>query len=143
MEIQIGGRPLFRSVQATWNLLARGSTDALSEAHSDGMGVIVKEVLANGRLTTRNNDAAFVAKRSLLEEVAAEAGVPLDALALAAVLAQPWADIVLSGAARSSHLLDNLKALSVVWNEEMDERLAGLTEPEEQYWETRSQLEWN
>jgi aryl-alcohol dehydrogenase-like predicted oxidoreductase len=143
MEIQIGGRPLFRSVQATWNLLARGSTDALSEAHAGGMGVIVKEALANGRLTTRNDDPAFAAKRSLLERVAAQAGVPLDALALAAVMARPWADIVLSGAARPSHLVDNLKALSVAWSGEMDERLAGLTEPEEQYWETRGQLEWN
>ncbi len=143
MKIESGGRPLFRSVQATWNLLARGSTDALREAHASGMGVIIKEALANGRLTTRNNDPAFAAKRQLLEEVAVEARVPVDALALAAVMSQPWADIVLSGAARSAHLLDNLKASSVVWNEEIDERLAGLTEPEEQYWRTRSQLDWN
>jgi aryl-alcohol dehydrogenase-like predicted oxidoreductase len=143
LMIQIGGRPLFRSVQATWNLLSRGATDALNEAHDAGMGVIVKEALANGRLTSRNEDPAFHAKRRLLQDAAAEAGAPIDALALAAVIAQPWADIVLSGAAQTDQLKDNVKALNVAWREELTTRLASLTEPEEEYWEKRSQLEWN
>ena len=40
-------------------------------------------------------------------------GCTLDALALAAVLAQPWADVVLSGAAAEAQLASNLLALDV------------------------------
>lgn len=143
LAIEIGGRPLFRAVQATWNLLAREAGVALAEAHDAGMGVIVKEALANGRLTDRNDDPAFASRRSLLAEVAAEAQTGLDGIALAAVMAQPWVDVVLSGAARSEHLTANLKALDVHWRNTFDNRLAELVEPAEQYWQTRSGLAWN
>ena len=48
MTISIDGAPLFDTAQATWNLLERSAGDALAEAHSAGMGIIVKEALANG-----------------------------------------------------------------------------------------------
>lgn len=143
LAIQAGGRPLFRSVQATWNLLSRGATNALREAHDAGMGVIVKEALANGRLTSRNEDPSFDARRKVLQDAAAEANVSIDALALAAVMAQPWADVVLSGAAQVDQLTSNAKALEVMWGEEMSTRLAGLAEDEDEYWKIRSQLDWN
>eukprot|EP00195_Chlamydomonas_chlamydogama_P013291 CAMPEP_0202916344 /NCGR_PEP_ID=MMETSP1392-20130828/68350_1 /ASSEMBLY_ACC=CAM_ASM_000868 /TAXON_ID=225041 /ORGANISM="Chlamydomonas chlamydogama, Strain SAG 11-48b" /LENGTH=265 /DNA_ID=CAMNT_0049608743 /DNA_START=41 /DNA_END=834 /DNA_ORIENTATION=+ len=44
------GRPLFDSVQATWNLMEQSAGAALAEAHAAGMSVIVKEGMANGRL---------------------------------------------------------------------------------------------
>ena len=50
---------LFDAVQATWNLLEPSAGPALAEAHAAGVGVIVKEALANGRLTARNDDPAF------------------------------------------------------------------------------------
>lgn len=143
MAVNFDGKPLFGSVQATWNLLAREAGSALSEAHATGMGVIVKEALANGRLTERNDDPRFAERRRLLAVVAAEASTTIDGLALAAVLAQPWADVVLSGAARSAHLLSNISALKVVWKDEWEERLAGLVELAEDYWQRRSELDWN
>ncbi len=143
IDITIGGAPLFRSVQATWNLLAREAGDALRQAHDAGMGVIIKEALANGRLTARNDDPAFADKRRSLQDAADEAAVTIDALALAAALAQPWADVVLSGAAQGAHLESNLKALDVVWSGELDERLAGLVESPERYWQIRAKLDWN
>jgi len=154
LTIESGGAPLFRSVQATWNLLAREVGPALSEAHQAGMAIIVKEALANGRLTERNTDSAFAPKRRLLEELAAEVGAPdgplsIDALALAAALAQPWAEraVVLSGAAQTAHLLSNLKATEVdlarLCTPEVTRRLESLAEPAEQYWQIRSKLAWN
>ena len=59
LAIERGGRPLFESVQATWNLLEQSAGSALAEAHDAGRGVIVKEALANGRLTSRNTDVEF------------------------------------------------------------------------------------
>ncbi len=51
--------------------------------------MIVKEALANGRLTDRNTDPNFAEKRALLERQARRLGATLDALALAAALASP------------------------------------------------------
>ncbi len=143
MSIRIGGSPLFGSVQGTWNLLAQEATGALQEAHDSGMGVIVKEALANGRLTSRNDTPTFAEKRLVLERLAAEKGTTIDALALAAVLAQSWADIILSGAAQARHLESNLKALDVEWDNEMDKQLPLFAEPAEEYWRARSRMNWN
>jgi aryl-alcohol dehydrogenase-like predicted oxidoreductase len=95
----------------------------------------VKEAVANGRLTPRGGCAPL--------DVAAERlGATSDALALAAVLARPWVDVVLSGAATREQLLSNLGALELSWSAELDDELAGLSEPSERYWSTRSALAW-
>ena len=143
MEIRYDGAMLFQSVQATWNLLARSAESALAEAHAAGTGVIVKEALANGRLTPRNDNPDFAQKMALLQEVADEKDTTVDALALAGVLARPWVTLVLSGAAQIEHVHSNVQALSVSWDEETETRLAALEEPAEEYWSTRSELSWN
>lgn len=140
---QAGEVGLFDVVQATWNLLERSCDEALREAHAAGMGVIVKEALANGRLTTRNDDASFVAKRRLLEATAERLGSTVDAVALAAVLARPWVDVVLSGAATEEQMRSNAKALQVEWDEEAEHLLGRLMEPPEEYWRKRAMLTWN
>jgi aryl-alcohol dehydrogenase-like predicted oxidoreductase len=148
LDIDVGGAPLFRSVQATWNLLAQEAGPALAAAHARGMGVIVKEALANGRLTDRNAAPEFAAPRRLLRQAADEAGIAIDTLALAVVLAQPWAGVVLSGAARVEHLASNVAAVAVVaeraeWLAGWLPRLSALAEPAEQYWQRRAALAWN
>lgn len=122
----------FDSVQATWNLHERSAEAALSAAHEAGLGIIVKEALANGRLADRGGDPRLV-------RAAEEAGSTPDAVAIAAVLAQPWVDVVLSGAATVGTLESNLAAreLSVDIAE-----LAGLREPPEEYWRRRSAMAW-
>jgi aryl-alcohol dehydrogenase-like predicted oxidoreductase len=126
----------FDTVQATWNLSERSAGPALAEAHAAGLGVIVKEALANGRLTDRAADP-------LLAAAAEERGAPPDALALAAVLAQPWADVVLSGATTADQLRSNLAALDLDYDEELDHRLAALREEPAEYWSARGALPWN
>jgi aryl-alcohol dehydrogenase-like predicted oxidoreductase len=126
----------FDTVQSTWNLLEPSAGTALNEAHGQGLGVIVKEALANGRLTGRGGIRE-------LEEVARRLGASPDAVALAAVLAQPWADVVLSGAGSAEQLMSNLAAREVRWDDEAADALAGLAEEPEAYWQTRSGLAWN
>lgn len=142
MTIEREGRRLFDSVQATWNVLEPSLGSLLAQAHAAGMGVIVKEALANGRLTARNTDPAFAPARAVLEREAARLGCTIDQLALAAALAQPWADCVLSGAATVEHLEANVGALAVRIDEAAQTALARLAEPVEQYWATRSSLAW-
>ena len=134
LEISRDGRPLFAAVQATWNLMAQEAGEALSQASAAGMGVIVKEALANGRLTPRNLDPSFQHKRTLLDQIAGQNNVTIDAVALAAVLAQPWADVVLSGAANADHLLSNVKAAAVTLGQDLPALMELLQEPPADYW---------
>jgi aryl-alcohol dehydrogenase-like predicted oxidoreductase len=140
---EVEGVRLFDGVQATWNLLEQSAGSALAEAHAAGMGVVIKEALANGRLTERNMDPDFVPRRRLLESEAARLGATIDALALAMALAQPWADVVLSGAASREQLVSNLGALAVAVDEVAHETLRPLEEPVADYWARRAQLAWN
>jgi aryl-alcohol dehydrogenase-like predicted oxidoreductase len=125
----------FDTVQATWNLIERSATDALGTAHEAGLGVMIKEALANGRLGPRGG-------LEPLARVAARLGVSEDAVAIAAVLARPWVDTVLSGASTVGQLESNLTALQVPWDDSLEEELSGLAEPPERYWRTRSALPW-
>ena len=67
----------------------------------------------------------------------------IDAVALAAVLAQPWADVVLSGATTTSQLESNLQSLALNLDEHLTNLETALVESPKQYWRTRSALEWN
>jgi aryl-alcohol dehydrogenase-like predicted oxidoreductase len=78
-----------------------------------------------------------------LEEEAARFGVSLDARALAGVLARPWVDVVLSGAAAVDQFRSNLAALGLPWDHQADEMATGLAEAPEDYWHTRARLPWN
>jgi aryl-alcohol dehydrogenase-like predicted oxidoreductase len=143
LKLKLDGACLFDSVQATWNLLENSAGDALANAREMGVGVIVKEALANGRLTGRNCETGFAHKLTILNGEAQRLGTTTDAVALAAVISQPWVDVVLSGAATIEHLQSNLRAVEVMWDEEADSRLNELAESPAVYWKTRSELKWN
>jgi aryl-alcohol dehydrogenase-like predicted oxidoreductase len=126
----------FDAVQATWNLHERSAEQALARAHDAGLRVYVKEALANGRLTARGGNGTLAA-------AARELGTTEDALALAAALARPWADVVLSGASTVEQLESNLRARTLRWDDELEQRLADLAEEPDAYWDTRAALAWN
>jgi aryl-alcohol dehydrogenase-like predicted oxidoreductase len=142
-EIRVDGVRLFDAVQATWNLLEPSIGETLQTVRGEGMGVVVKEALANGRLTARNEAPGFAPVLARLKSEAARLETTVDAFALAGVLAQPWADVVLSGAAKVEHLTSNLRAFSVVWDKQAEAVEAEIAETPEIYWATRSQLPWN
>ena len=143
VTIIIDGQHLFDTVQVTWNLLERSTSAILQDVHAAGMGVIVKEALANGLLTSRNNDPRFADRLTKLHVQADRLHTTIDALALAGVMAQPWADVVLSGAATVDQLRSTIAALAVPWDAEAADSLADLIESPESYWDTRKNLVWN
>lgn len=143
LDIQRDGLPLFSSVQATWNLLEQSAGPLLRDAHTAGMGVIIKEALANGRLTSRNTNPDFSPVFSKLEKEASILEASPEAVAIAAVMKQPWVDVVLSGAASIDHLRDNLSAYKIAPEQISESVLTDLVETPEVYWSTRSQLAWN
>jgi aryl-alcohol dehydrogenase-like predicted oxidoreductase len=119
----------FRAVQSTWNLLERSVGPALRRAHDAGWLVVVKEGVANGRLTAHGDEPAVA-------RLAARDGQTPDAFALGAVLAQPFVDVVLSGAVTTAQLEQNLAARppAAVPDEVVEEPAA--------YWRTRASLPW-
>ncbi|MGH2766561.1 MAG: aldo/keto reductase [Actinomycetota bacterium] len=138
LETEVDGVNPFRSIQATWNVLEPSVGPALEEAHLAGWGVIVKEAVANGRLTRRGTKR----ERQVLERVAAAHGVGLDAVAIAAVVAQDWVHVVLTGAVTVEQLRSNISALSVSLSSAELESLSALAEPPDVYWKKRSALPW-
>jgi aryl-alcohol dehydrogenase-like predicted oxidoreductase len=135
LEVKFEGRTVFSAVQATWNLLEPSIGPALADAKAAGWTVVVKEALANGRL---------VAPGPLADSL----GTRPDAVALAAALAQPWADVVLSGAVTVGQLRSNLAALTAT---DPDvgagvgvcvERFAHLAIEPERYWRERAAMPW-
>jgi aryl-alcohol dehydrogenase-like predicted oxidoreductase len=142
LEIERSSKPVFSTVQATWNLLEPSAGLALAEAHAAGRGVIVKEALANGRLTVRNTSDDFRVRHAELFRWAERNYVTIDAVALACVLRQPWVSVLLSGAASIEQLASNLKGLDLARSAELDELLS-VPESAETYWSTRANLAWN
>lgn len=136
IDIAVDGVRLFDTVQATWNLMERSAGSALQHAHDSGMGVIIKEGVANGRLTSSNP-----ALPAALMDAARSVKIEPDAAALAAILAQEWVDVVLSGAATIAQLHSNLaaieKACAIEWETVIRPSTA------EQYWSERSALPWS
>jgi aryl-alcohol dehydrogenase-like predicted oxidoreductase len=139
LQVDVGGVNPFACVQSTWNVLEPSAGSALAEAHDRGWGVIVKEALANGRLTSHSSGP----ERLALEPVAARHHTTIDALALAAVLAQPWVDVALSGAVTVEQLRSNLAAVRLRLTEKDLDEIAQLAESPDHYWTTRSKLPWN
>ena len=85
----------------------------------------VKEATANGRLGPRGTGS----HRRVVDAVAERHGIGPDAVALAAVFAQPWADVVLSGAVNEAQLRSNLEALHVEPSDADLAELVALGEP--------------
>jgi aryl-alcohol dehydrogenase-like predicted oxidoreductase len=133
VALEVQGRRLFDWVQATWNLLERSAGPALQRAHDAGLHVIIKEALANGRLSPRGDVTA-------LHTEARRLVVGADALALAAALAQPFADVVLSGATSVDQLRSNLAARLAP---DVSHSLSDVTQSAEAYWNFRTQLKWS
>ncbi|WP_131737495.1 aldo/keto reductase [Actinomadura roseirufa] len=134
MALKVSGQRLFSTVQSTWNVLETSAEPALREAHDAGLHVILKEVLANGKLALRPPmDVRRVAFRNHVKP---------DALALAAALSRPWADTVLIGAVSPSQLEANLKATEVSLDDEDLTLLAGVKVASERYWAERGALPW-
>ena len=142
LEVRADAELLFGAVQATFNLLEPSAGKALQEAANAGWRVIVKEALANGRLTARNAGNGDDNPVGMLKIRAREIGTTPDALALAWVFSKPWVSTLLLGAATEEQLRSNLGCLDVTPTA-LDASGYGLAEVPEAYWERRKRLAWN
>ena len=142
LAARIDGERVFDSVQATVNVLEPSLLPLLAAARAEGLGVIAKEVHANGRLTDANDrpeDAPLVAA---LGRIATDAGTTIADVALAWVLAQPAIDVALSGAATTEQLATHVTAVARPLADATGAALRTLAEPPCTYWATRASLAW-
>lgn len=137
LDTSVGGEPLFSAAEVTWNLLEPSVAPAAAEAAEAGWAILVKEAVANGRLTPGGDRAG---PASPLARLAAAHGVTPDAIAVAAALANPWATVVLSGAVTCAELTENLAALTITG---LDDVGVDMAEPAAAYWAARSQRPWS
>jgi len=117
------------------------------------MKVVVKESLANGRLTDRGRREPGGGKReegdvllpslTRIGEVADSRGTTIEKLALAAALARSWAPVVLTGAATVDQIRANVTALDFAWDAELEEELRSIAIPSDEYWRARTSFTWN
>jgi aryl-alcohol dehydrogenase-like predicted oxidoreductase len=145
LGIKRGGIRVFDWVQSTWNLFERGAESALEEARAAGMRVVIKEALANGRLThgNPNDDPLFAPYIPKLRAIAERRGTTIEMIAMAAALARPWATIVLSGAATVGQIQASARARDFDFNDELEDELRGFALSSSDYWRARSGFSWN
>ena len=141
LALEIGGAPLFSSVQSTWNLLETSAAPALAEAHAAGRTVILKECFANGRLVPGTADQAPGVRNSAL--LAEDMGVGVDQLAIGAAAHQPWATRVLSGAATTAQVESHVAGVALDLTAEQLTNLTAFAEEPLDYWAARSRRAWN
>ena len=141
LELTHNSTQLFDSIQATYNIFETATTNILKQASEAGLFIIIKEGVANGRLTPRGKNDRD--KQQELKQLASSLNTTVDALALAFIIKQPWVDSILSGAATPEHLHSNLQALNLELSSKHLEELQQFSEDSPDYWKTRSSLAWN
>lgn len=134
-ELRVAGEQLFGAVQSTWNSMEPSVGKALADAHAGGWAVLAKETLANGRLAVDPPEP--------VANIAGRHGVGADAVALAHVLTQPWADRVLIGPSDVGQLHRNLTACSVFLTDSDLRELASVVTDPATYWGERAALPWH
>ena len=78
-----------------------------------------------------------------IRAVAETRGTTLEKLAIAAALARPWANIVLTGAATVEQVRSNVDALALDYDAELEEQLRSVAVSSDEYWRARSSFSWN
>ena len=141
LAARVDGEPVFDVVQATFNCLEPSLAGPLASAHAAGLGVIAKEVFANGRLT--DAEAAREPRLVPLAALARARGLGIDQLALAWVLSHPFVDCALSGAATTEQLASHVTGTAAVLDGEIGAAVREVTETPAAYWARRAALPWS
>ena len=106
---------------------------------------MIKEALANGRLTNanQNQDGVLSSRVAGIRKLAEQRGSAIESLALAAALARPWAGVVLSGAAAVGQIQRSVAAGNLSYDARLDQELRPVAMTSADYWRARNSFTWN
>jgi len=142
-NVKINGQPLFDSYQVTFNIFEQSCYTVLKQLIEEGCTVIIKEALANGRIFPNTRFEKYTAVYDYLGMLSNKYGVNYDAIVLRYIMDYLEPTLVLSGASNSTHLRQNLMALSFELSESEISKLKSFSVSPDYYWQERSNLEWN
>jgi aryl-alcohol dehydrogenase-like predicted oxidoreductase len=127
-------------LQSTINIFDQSCLSVLEEASNLKINVIAKEVFSNGRLTSANKNLHKDEIDSLME-IAKKLDMSLEELSFLWVYQIPFIKIVLTGASTISQIKENINSLEKKYSQipNLDE----FALPVNDYWSTRSLLNWN
>ena len=134
LAAEVYGVNLFRQVQATWNVLEPLLGPPCKPRIRQGGG--------GGQGSPRQRPAGRRGANSRDRQAGKGPPGGADAVAIAAVLAQPWVDMVLSGAVTPTQLRSNLTATGLRLAPAEVESLQPLASRPDLYW-ARSALDWS
>ncbi|UCS91632.1 aldo/keto reductase [Echinicola marina] len=143
MRIEVDGEELFDSFQVTFNLLEQSTLSVLKKAKDKGKLLIIKEGMANGRVFPNKHFEHYQDRYQELIAMSKKFQVGIDALALRFCMDLVEPDYVLSGAGNIEQLRENLKAHTFELKGDDLHQLQSMAVDVSDYWEERSQLEWN
>lgn len=143
IDVHYKGNQLFEVFQCTYNVLDQSIYKLGRQIISDRKQLVLKEVLANGRLFPNAAYPGYQHLYKKLEVLSKKYEVGVDSINLQFCLAKLAGAIVLSGANKPEYLALNLRAMEFQLSpQEIDEITQFKTAPK-LYWEERKQLTWN
>ena len=143
LGLKKGNDQLFQSIQVTFNVLEQSTEEILKYASNAGCGIIVKEILANGRLSKRNTEPGLQDKINIIDQIASKYNVAIYAICMAYAMQNNWSSVVLSGASTEEQLLSNINATKIQLTNSEITQLQNIQEQPKEYWRKRSELIWN
>ena len=143
LDVHFAGEPLFEVFQCTYNILDQSILSLGKRIVKERKQLVLKEVLANGRLFPNPNYPNYSALYVKLEGLSKKYGVGVDAVILQYCIKTIEGAMVLSGANKTEHLEQNLKAANFQLSPEEIVELSQFKTPPITYWEERKQLAWN
>ncbi len=143
LNVLIDDEQLFDIFQVTYNILDQSLKEISDELFSHNKSIIIKEALANGRLLTNKNFPHYTKMYATLENLSKKHKVGVDAISLKYCEQTISNSIVLSGAANSQQLKENLKTNTFSLSYEEVELLNSFKTSTDSYWAERKKLPWN
>lgn len=141
--IKVQGERLFESFQCTFNVLDQSILDLKSTLSCFGGELILKEVLANGRLLPNEQYYHYSNLYNFINSLADKYDVRADAIVLRYAMDSFPNALVLSGANNGKQLRSNLKVNSFRLSPSDMEQLNAFGIGSTDYWNERKKLKWN
>lgn len=142
MKIMRDDVPVFDVFQITYNMLEQSLLTIVDELKNDGNRIVVKEALANGRIFRNASYPQYEGMYMALEQMAHKYNVGVDAIALRFCIDSIQPFMVLSGAATSKQVEENLKVQHFSLEQDELATLKSYAIDSTSYWNERKQLAW-
>ncbi len=143
IDVHYRGNPLFEVFQCTYNVLDQSIYTLGCQIISDKKQLVLKEVLANGRLFPNTAYPGYQDLYKKVDVLSKKYEVGVDAVNLQFCLSKLAGATVLSGANKPTYLAQNLKATDFQLSSKEIDELSQFKTPPQRYWDERKKLAWN